>query len=124
MQLRSLKSSRYRSLRDASIRLGDMTVLIGVNAAGKSNVLDALRFLAEGAREKTSGNLSEREGECSIGRGKVSVRRQSSSTRFSKTVTGGLNGKSLSTQAPMTSKISKYASVSKNNMQIGPPLFS
>lgn len=50
--LRSLHSSRFRSLRDAEIGLGPLTVLIGANASGKSNVLDALRLLAEAVREK------------------------------------------------------------------------
>jgi predicted ATPase len=42
-------------LRDATIRFGNLTTLIGANASGKSNVLDALRFLAEGVREKGFG---------------------------------------------------------------------
>lgn len=40
-----LKLSGYRSLRDVSLQLGDLTVLIGANGAGKSNLLDALRLL-------------------------------------------------------------------------------
>ena len=35
----------FRSLRDVELRPGPLTVLIGANGAGKSNVLDALRFL-------------------------------------------------------------------------------
>lgn len=52
MKLTSLTASRYRSLRDLSIPFGDLNVFIGPNAAGKSNVLDALRFMHEGVREK------------------------------------------------------------------------
>ena len=52
VKLVSLNVRRFRSLRDARVRFGDMTVLIGANAAGKSNVLDALRLLAEGVRER------------------------------------------------------------------------
>ena len=52
MKLTNLKASLYRSLKDVNIALGSMNVLIGTNASGKSNVLDALRFLSEGVREK------------------------------------------------------------------------
>jgi len=36
----------FKSLRDVSVRLPRLTVLFGPNAAGKSNFLDALHFLA------------------------------------------------------------------------------
>lgn len=52
MKLTNLRASRYRSLKDVDISLGSMNVLIGTNASGKSNVLDALRFLSEGVRAK------------------------------------------------------------------------
>lgn len=52
MKLTNLKASRYRSLKDVDISLASMNVLIGTNASGKSNVLDALRFLSEGVRAK------------------------------------------------------------------------
>ena len=35
----------FRSLRDVELCPGPLTVLIGANGAGKSNILDALRFL-------------------------------------------------------------------------------
>lgn len=52
MKLLSLKGSRYRSLRDESIRLTDLNLFIGTNASGKSTILDALRFLHEGVQER------------------------------------------------------------------------
>lgn len=52
MNVSRLRAQRYRSLRDFEIQLGPLNLLIGANAAGKSNVLDALRFLADGLREK------------------------------------------------------------------------
>ena len=48
MKLLSLKAKNYRSLRDVSIKLEDFNLFIGANAAGKSTILDALRFLHEG----------------------------------------------------------------------------
>src|SRR2546426_10209196 len=52
MKLLSLKASRYRCLREESIRLTDLNVFIGANASGKSTILDALRFLHEGVQER------------------------------------------------------------------------
>ncbi len=47
MKLLELRADRYRSLRNAQIELGDFNLFIGANAAGKSTILDALRFLNE-----------------------------------------------------------------------------
>ena len=52
MKLISLKVLRYRSLRDEDIGLTDLNLFIGANASGKSTILDALRFLHEGAQER------------------------------------------------------------------------
>jgi predicted ATPase len=52
MKLLSLNAKRYRSLREESIPLSDLNLFIGTNASGKSTILDALRFLHEGAEER------------------------------------------------------------------------
>ena len=52
MKLSKLVAENYRSLRDESIELGDLNLFIGANAAGKSTILDALRFLHEGVRAR------------------------------------------------------------------------
>lgn len=52
MKLLNLTVRNYRSLRDASIQLDDLTVFIGANASGKSAILDALRFLSEAAQTR------------------------------------------------------------------------
>ena len=52
MKLLSLKAERFRSLRDETIPLNDLNLFIGVNASGKSTILDALRFLCEGVQER------------------------------------------------------------------------
>ncbi|MCK4258551.1 MAG: AAA family ATPase [Halanaerobiales bacterium] len=40
-----LKIKNFKSFLDAELKLGPLTVLIGTNASGKSNLRDALRFL-------------------------------------------------------------------------------
>lgn len=52
MKLLSLKVSHYRSLRDEKIELRDLNLFIGANASGKSTILDALRFLHEGVKDR------------------------------------------------------------------------
>lgn len=49
MKLSRLKAKHFRSLRDMEIELDDLNLFIGANAAGKSTIVDALRFLHEAA---------------------------------------------------------------------------
>ena len=49
MRLAKLQARRYRSLRDVTVDMNGLNLFIGANAAGKSTILDALRFLHEGA---------------------------------------------------------------------------
>ena len=44
--LASFALENFRSYREASLALGPLTVLIGANAAGKSNAIEALRLLS------------------------------------------------------------------------------
>jgi len=43
--LNRLKLENFKSFRDAAVDFGPLTVLVGTNASGKSNLKDALRFL-------------------------------------------------------------------------------
>jgi predicted ATPase len=45
--VRRLQVRGFRSLANCDVCLGPLTVLVGFNASGKSNVLDALRFVAD-----------------------------------------------------------------------------
>ena len=44
--LTAFNLSNFKSFKAAQLALGPMTVLIGANAAGKSNAIEALRLLS------------------------------------------------------------------------------
>ncbi|HEY3271222.1 MAG TPA: AAA family ATPase [Geothrix sp.] len=43
--IRSIKIRGFKSLKDVSLKLGNLNLFVGTNASGKSNFLDALRVL-------------------------------------------------------------------------------
>lgn len=43
--LTKLRLERFKNFKDATLALGPLTILIGTNASGKSNIRDAFRFL-------------------------------------------------------------------------------
>lgn len=51
--IRRIKVQGYKSLQDVDIKLRPLTVIIGPNAAGKSNLLDALALVSRMATRKT-----------------------------------------------------------------------
>jgi predicted ATPase len=61
-RLLHLDVENFRSLRDVSIPLGDLTVLVGSNGVGKSNVLKVFSFLADIIRNDLSPALEARGG--------------------------------------------------------------
>lgn len=52
----------YKSIAACDVRLQPLTFLVGVNGSGKSNFLDALRFVAEALRDGLPYALRERGG--------------------------------------------------------------
>lgn len=43
--LKKLRLERFKNFQEAELTLGPLTVLVGTNASGKSNIRDAFRFL-------------------------------------------------------------------------------
>ncbi|MFD8050157.1 AAA family ATPase [Streptomyces chartreusis] len=60
--LTRLRVENYRSIGFCDVRPGPLTVLAGPNAAGKSNVLDALRFVRDAVRASPARALEPRGG--------------------------------------------------------------
>ncbi|HOA25379.1 MAG TPA: AAA family ATPase [Aggregatilineales bacterium] len=52
----------YKSLRDIDVELGPLTVLVGQNSTGKSNFIDALRFVSDAVTHGLDQALLERGG--------------------------------------------------------------
>ena len=55
-------AKNFRSIADATLELTPLTVLVGPNASGKSNVLDVLHFLSDAQRTDLEAALSPRHG--------------------------------------------------------------
>ena len=71
--LKSLRVQHFRSLTDVSLKFSPITILVGQNGSGKSNVVDALRFVRDSLRHSLDHAISERGG--------IDVLRQYSPTR-------------------------------------------
>lgn len=62
VRLRSLEVAGFRALSQLRLPVAPLTVLVGVNGAGKSTVLDALAFIAGAARDGLSAALAAEAG--------------------------------------------------------------
>ena len=60
--LLSIRAQNFRSLKDISVDLGPLNVLVGPNQAGKSNFLDLIEFVGDSARFDLAGALEMRGG--------------------------------------------------------------
>ena len=60
--LKRIAVRNYKSIRQADVRLGSFTILVGRNGSGKSNFLDALRFVADGLQTSLDHAISTRNG--------------------------------------------------------------
>jgi predicted ATPase len=56
----------YRSITDLTVEMPDLMVLVGENGSGKSNFVDALRFLSDAVRNGIAIAISKRGGITSI----------------------------------------------------------
>lgn len=59
--LRRLRLVDFKSFADEAVELAPLTLLVGANASGKSNCLDALRFLHETAADQGIGEVLDGE---------------------------------------------------------------
>ena len=64
--LRRLRLKNYRSIGSCDLGLGLLAIFVGQNGAGKSNILDSLRFIRQALEENLSRAVSERGGIASI----------------------------------------------------------
>lgn len=60
--IRELWAKNFRNLKDVKIELGPLTVLVGPNASGKSNIVDVLRFVADALRMDLDAAITTRHG--------------------------------------------------------------
>lgn len=60
--LRRVIIKSYRSIAGCDVALGPLTLLVGRNGSGKSNFLDALRFVADALNTSLSQALRDRGG--------------------------------------------------------------
>ena len=58
IMITKLRLKNWKSFKDSTVYIDPLTILIGVNASGKSNVLDALDFIRKVATAK-SGNTND-----------------------------------------------------------------
>ena len=57
-----LKVKNYRSLADIAVDFEALTVLVGLNGSGKSNLVDVLRFVSEALMHGLGSAIINRHG--------------------------------------------------------------
>ena len=60
--VRAVRVSNFKSLKSCSIEMSPLTLLVGRNGAGKSNVVDILRFVKEGLTQTLDAAVASRGG--------------------------------------------------------------
>lgn len=65
-QITQVRARNFRSIANAKVELEGLTVLVGPNASGKSNILDVLRFIKDALRLNLESAISRRHGAAAI----------------------------------------------------------
>ena len=55
--IRKVRVNNYKSIVDVALDLGRVTVLIGANGSGKSNILEAIALASAAAQKKWTTNF-------------------------------------------------------------------
>ena len=61
-QLTRVWARNFKSIRNLDLELGPLTVLVGPNASGKSNILDVLRFIKDALERNLDSAVTSRDG--------------------------------------------------------------
>ncbi len=61
-RLRRIWARNFKSIRNLDLELGPLTVLVGPNASGKSNVLDVIRFIKDALDTNLDSAVTSRHG--------------------------------------------------------------
>ncbi len=67
-RLTRIWARNFKSIRSLDLELGPLTVLVGPNASGKSNVLDVLRFIKHALRRDLDSAIASRQGIAAVRR--------------------------------------------------------
>ena len=62
LSITRLWARNFKSIRELDLELGALTVLVGPNASGKSNVLDVLRFISYALQRDLDSAIASRQG--------------------------------------------------------------
>ena len=62
VRLTRIWARNFKSIRELDLELGPLTVLVGPNASGKSNVLDVLRFIKDALDRNLDSAVTSRHG--------------------------------------------------------------
>ncbi len=87
-----LRIANYKSIALCDLRFGPLTILVGRNGAGKSNILDALRFVTDALNKTLEFAVRERGGIAQIRRRPDSSRNGPTSIRVELVLSGGRTG--------------------------------
>ncbi len=73
--IKQVRIKNYRSLGDVEVELGPLTVLVGPNASGKSNFIDALKFISDALNSRLEAAVVNRRGFSQLSRYRARVLR-------------------------------------------------